>query len=559
MEPVSSATSARALPPLAADAGDAGAAGVNVGGYLRTESGVGSAARRYVRALRFLGIPLALKDTSAVSGNRAEDSSLTAFDADYPYGINIVCGDIERHFAMMAHLGEDFFRDRYNIGVWNWELPRFPEKWCDRFAYYDEIWVGSSFIANALTPISPLPVVRIPPVLTTETLGSRVRGRRRLGATDGEFVFLFVFDVNSHLERKNPLAVVEAFTQAFVPSAPARLVIKTVNAASDAEGLATLRGRARGYRVSFYDGYWPAEEMRDLMAACDTYVSLHRSEGIGLTISDALALGKPVIATGWSGNMDFMNISNSYPVRYDLVEVEERVGPYGAGETWAQPSVEHAAAMMRLVYDQPEEARARGAAARRTIEAEYSEEAVGHLIRDRLRLISQRRRFAALRRELADGIADLDLFLGEFRDLGPFLPAGHLRYQRLLGRIRATVRAALPARATVLVVSRGDGELLKLDGATGWHFPQQEGGTYAGHNPADGAEAIRHLEELRCRGAEFLLFPATALWWLDHYHDFRRHLESHYSAVVRQDDVCLIFALSQDHARTAAGVQTPKG
>src|SRR5262245_3644846 len=195
MEPVSPNTSAGVLasPTFGAGPSDGGGAGVNVGGYLRTESGVGASARSYVRALRFLGIPVALKDASAVSGNRAEDPTLTAFDADHPHDINIVCGDVERHFALMAHLGEEVLRHRYNIGAWAWELPRFPEKWYDRFAYYDEIWVGSSFIANALAAISPLPVVRIPPVLTAETPGSRVRGRRRLGVTEGEYVFLFVF------------------------------------------------------------------------------------------------------------------------------------------------------------------------------------------------------------------------------------------------------------------------------------------------------------------------------------------------------------------------------
>jgi hypothetical protein len=206
--------------------------------------------------------------------------------------------------------------------------------------------------------------------------------------------------------------------------------------------------------------------------------------------------------------------------------------------------VDHAAELMRQVRDRPEEARARGEAARRTIEADYSEAAVGALIRDRLRLIGQRHRLASMRRQLEAGIADLDPFLGEFRDLGPFLPEAHLRYQRLMGRIREVAGAAVPAGATVLVVSRGDDELLKFDGATGWHFPQDEDGVYAGYNPADGAAAVAHLEELRAKGAQYLLLPTTALWWLDHYQEFRRHLDEHYPVVVRRDDVCWVFALA---------------
>ena len=118
--------------------------------------------------------------------------------------------------------------------------------------------------------------------------------------------------------------------------------------------------RASGAAIDIHAGYIPSERVRSLIASCDAYVSLHRSEGIGLTIADAMGLGKPVIATGWSGNTDFMDVSNSFPVSYRLVEIEENVGPYHEGEVWAEPSVEHAAELMRFVVDHPEEASVRG-------------------------------------------------------------------------------------------------------------------------------------------------------------------------------------------------------
>jgi hypothetical protein len=120
------------------------------------------------------------------------------------------------------------------------------------------------------------------------------------------------------------------------------------------------------------------------------------------------------------------------------------------------------------------------------------------------------------------------------------------RYQQLVWKIRDVVRAALPPDATVIVVSRGDDELLKLGGRTAWHFPRGEDGAYAGHNPADSAEAIARLEELRARGGQFLLLPATALWWLEHYDGFRRHLEEHYCGVMRLKQTCVIYALGTD-------------
>src|SRR5262249_31725840 len=160
-------------------------------------------------------------------------------------------------------------------------------------------------------------------------------GRRRLGVGADELLYLFVFDFHSHMMRKNPLATIEAFQAAFRPTDAARLVVKCVNGDSDPRGLGALRERAQGWPISIHEGSWAGEAVRDLMAACDVYISLHRSEGTGLTITDAMALGKPVIATGWSGNMDFMSVANSYPVQYELVEIEETVGPYLAGETWA--------------------------------------------------------------------------------------------------------------------------------------------------------------------------------------------------------------------------------
>src|SRR5688572_29284994 len=147
--------------------------GVNLAGYLRTESGVGAAARGYARALQTLDVPVALHDLSELTGNRSEETTLSAFVDEHPYDLSVVCADLEPHYAIVSRLGREFFQEHYSIGVWAWELPRFPDKWLDRFAYYDEIWVGTSFIANVLSPISPIPVIRIPPVLTLSGPGLR--------------------------------------------------------------------------------------------------------------------------------------------------------------------------------------------------------------------------------------------------------------------------------------------------------------------------------------------------------------------------------------------------
>ena len=499
---------------------------VNVSGYLRDESGWGAAARGYVRALRRLGVPTGLADFSALTSNRSGDRTLAEGEALSDWDVNLMCIDAGQHFAVLSQGDEHRFEGRYNIGAWAWELPRFPARWYDRFAYYDEIWVGSSFIASAIAPISPIPVIRIPPVMAPS--------RDALVATDGarwrqrpdEFLFLFMFDVHSHLARKNPLAIVEAFRRAFRPSDPVRLILKCVNAESDPAGFRTLAERASGAAIDIHSGYVSAEALRGLVSSCDAYVSLHRSEGIGLTIADAMGLGKPVIATGWSGNTDFMDVSNAFPVDYRLVTLQENVGPYHAGEVWAEPSVDHAADLMRRVVDCPDEARARGQAARETIRRDYSEERIAELIDQRLAIIGERHR------------------LGEFKRDVKGLVAG---YRDLVRAVRAVVGRLVPPGGDVMVVSKGDQNLLQFDGRTGCHFPETDTGVYAGYHPGDSAAAIAALDAAIGRGHQYLLFPGTSLWWLDHYDGFRTHLDARYPRLW-SDRQCVLYDLRQPGA-----------
>jgi glycosyltransferase involved in cell wall biosynthesis len=497
-----------------------GIRGVRATGYFSDESGWGTAGRGYVRALQQLRVPMAVHDVSALTTNRSEDRSLGATATAAETDVNLVCVDAGQHFALLSTVGESFFTGHYNIGAWAWELPRFPDSWYNRFAYYDEIWVGTSFIAGALAPIAPVPVVRVPPAVSAPR-GSRDRGRARLGANDREFVFLFVFDVHSHLARKNPQAVIAAFRAAFPNDRHVRLVLKSVNASADTEGFAELRASGSDPRIEFHDGYWNARDMHDLVAACDAYVSLHRSEGTGLTIAEAMAAARPVIATDWSGNTDFCDASNSYPVAYTLTTVERNVGPYIAGETWAEPDVEHATALMRAIVADPETAARRGRTAQQRIRDEYSEAAVARIVHSRLDVIGSRGLMGTLRREVAAFVDG---------------------YRGLVGDILAIAARVIPAGEIVAVVSRGDSELLSSDRHQAWHFPEARPGVYAGHHPADSHAAIEALEEARARGAGYLLLPGTAVWWLDHYAGFREHLDGRYRCAWR-DASCIIYDL----------------
>jgi glycosyltransferase involved in cell wall biosynthesis len=497
----------------------------NVFGYFGAASGLGSAARGYVRALDHLGVGVKLVD---LSGPRQSFDHFAGSTEEKASAINLVC---LQHFAAPAEVSA--MGERYTIGVWAWELPRFPEKFHKHFRHYDEIWVGSRFIADAVAPVSPVPVVRIPPVLTPVARGSRERGRQQIGAAADEFAFLFVFDFTSY-DRKNPLAVIDAFAKAFAQTESATLIVKCVGAEFCPAEFAEMKEKARGRRIQIIAEKWSPQEMQDLTEACDAYVSLHRAEGTGLTISDAMSAGKPVIATEWSGNMDFMNASNSLPVEFELTTLPRNVGIYPAGETWAEPSVQHAARLMRSVFENPAMARALGEAARAEIATNYSDAAIAALIDERLRFVSTQGQ-AAVAQRLARNGRELD---------------ERAQYRGLVAGVRQIAARVIPPGASVAVVSKGDENLLALDGLCASHFPQTHRGLYAGRHPADSDEAIASLKDVRSRGAEYLLLPGTSFWWLDHYRDFARHLESSFVRKFANDD-CIVYELTPSDFKRA--------
>ena len=202
------------------------------------------------------------------------------------------------------------------------------------------------------------------------------------------FTFLFIFDFFSTLQRKNPLGLIEAFTRAFEPGEGPQLLLKSFNGDYKPERLAQLREAAAGRPdIHIVDRFVSEAERATLMARADCYVSLHRAEGFGLTLGEAMALGKPVIGTGFSSNLDFMTRQNSYLVDYEMTEVGPEGENYPAEGRWAEPDLDHAAALMREVWRDQAGARARGERAREDIAAAFSVAAVGEIARARLRRV----------------------------------------------------------------------------------------------------------------------------------------------------------------------------
>ena len=360
--------------------------GINVIGYLRSESGVGESSRSMLRALQAADVPNASVNFHV--GNVSRQSEDLAFNSPegLHYSVNLFHINADQASVAYDFLGEAFFTGRHRIGFWAWELPEFPDEWLGSFEHYDEIWVPSTFCQRAVAAKSPVPVICIPhTIVIPETLNP---DRARFGLRDESVCFLSMADMLSIPERKNPLGAVEAFIEAFGDDESVELLVKFSNPDARPDIAATLRGYAeRHANIHLLEGYLDRSDVNQLLESVDCFVSLHRSEGFGLVIAEAMARGKPVIATGWSGNMDFMTTSNSLPVDYRIVELDKDYGPYRKGQQWADPDIKDAAAKMRQVKENPAQARLIGERARRDCLNMLSDRVVGQQVKQRLQVI----------------------------------------------------------------------------------------------------------------------------------------------------------------------------
>jgi hypothetical protein len=329
------------------DFGEARGGGVNVLGHLFAHLGVGEDVRCAAAALAASNVPHVLTEVTVGADIAAGPHVFGAEILDAPrYATNIFFTSALETLRFFCEKGEVWWVGRRTIGVWPWELPEWPEALEFCLALVDEIWAMSDFVRNAFELASPAPVLLMPPAVVVP--GARA-DRPAFGLPTEAFVFVTFFDGLSSYGRKNPERSVQVFRAAFpLSDREPRLVVKSIRGQADPERWRRLLSLAEGdNRILFINGDWSRERTLSLLASCDCLVSLHRSEGFGRTLAEAILLRKPVVATHWSGNLVFATEGEQLLVEGRLRPVQAGEYAWGEGQLWADPDLGAATTALR--------------------------------------------------------------------------------------------------------------------------------------------------------------------------------------------------------------------
>jgi glycosyltransferase involved in cell wall biosynthesis len=360
-----------------------GYSGVNLYGPVGVVSGVGSASRGYLGALRAAAVPVCVVPVHELWVHQ-RSVGLSEHRQWPRHPISLVHVNADSVHRFLHYHARSFSRARYKIGIWVWELPALRDEWWSEFRHFDEIWVPSTFCQRAVQAMTTKPVMVMPHVVSADELPEPA-SREELRIGRDEFVFLYAFDSSSTVERKNPQCLVDAFEAEFSENDRVRLMLKVSNAEDDRELSGYLDALVeRNPRCVVLRQTLETDKLLRLVRGCNCYVSPHRSEGFGLTVAEAMVLGLPVIATDYGGTTDFVTEDVGFPLRYRLVEVERNHGPYAKGAIWSDPSREHLRELLRMVVAQPQAAAEKGRRARARMLQDYSAAAVGRRIGERL-------------------------------------------------------------------------------------------------------------------------------------------------------------------------------
>jgi glycosyltransferase involved in cell wall biosynthesis len=354
--------------------------------------GMGEHVRATFRSLRAVFNTPKLHDIYKLE--RPGEADLAEFSGsmvDEPTPINLFHINGNEVDQVWKHMNHNRPWSGYNVIYPLWELPRYPKEWAVELDRFDEIWAPSRFIMEGLQEVCSKPVIHMP--LATEIKLDSFLSRRYFGLPEADYIFLFFYDLRSYATRKNPEGVLTAFKKFLAkrPYAKTHLVIKVNGVETNPQAFDDLKSRIQELhgRVTLIHRMMSGSEVKNLLRCSDSFVSLHRSEGYGFGVAEAMVLGKPAIATAYSGNMDFMTEDTSLAVNYHLVPVLEGEYPHYEGQRWAEPDYDQAASYMVDLVDDPAKGRAIGARARLHMQGYFDYRYTGLRYRERLSQIEK--------------------------------------------------------------------------------------------------------------------------------------------------------------------------
>ena len=327
--------------------------GVNLVGNIRGDNGLGQSTRLIANILTESDRDFTVYNYYVPPGTSMSDTTYDdKISEELPYNVNIIHVNASEFTIAYMSMGKKLWNYRYNIAYWLWELEDFPEEWIANMNLADEIWTPAEFISRTLRKLTDKPVNTVPYCVTAPT--DSEFGRDYFGLPKDKFLFLMMFDSGSIMERKNPLGTIEAFKRAFKKENKDVGIVIKIN---------ELEPRDIELIYSILDGYdtiyiisktLTKVQVNSLTKCVDVFVSLHRAEGFGLVLAEAMLVGTPTIATNWSANTEFMNRDIACMVDYKMIEIEKDMPPFKKGYQWADADIDQAAHYMKKLFQDKE-------------------------------------------------------------------------------------------------------------------------------------------------------------------------------------------------------------
>ncbi|WP_022761032.1 glycosyltransferase family 4 protein [Butyrivibrio sp. AD3002] len=325
--------------------------GINLIGHARGDFGLGESCRLVAETIKTSGIPFTIKNIFQNKNASETNTSYAEYESEeLKYNVNLIHINPNEIVRFTLHSDRSLFDNRYNIAFWLWELPEFPPEWVYQLRMFDEIWAPSDFVADAIRTVTDKPVHTLPYAMREPATLEKC-DRDYFGIPKDKFLYLMSYDGLSNSDRKNPEAAIAAYKEAFPTELPdVGLIIKATHA-GEAE-MAHFHKLMEGYEnVYILTDSFSKEEFNSLIKCADAHISLHRSEGFGLVMAEAMFLGTPTVATNWSANAEFMSEDACCMVPVKIIPIEKETPPYHKGNHWADPDVHTAAQFIRRLHD----------------------------------------------------------------------------------------------------------------------------------------------------------------------------------------------------------------